>query len=220
MPLERKKPVRALVNVGTPSAEALRTLRLALQLRSESRTGNTILFTSAEPGVGKSTVAANYALVASVGQRVLLVDGDLRRPSLHSFFEMPQEPGLIELLAGDSDLAVVARRVPGLGQLRLLTAGKPIPHSADVASSERMRDILRRASADYDLVVIDTAPILGAADAEGMASHPGVAVVLVVRPTTKRRALTKALRRLELIEANIAGVVVNRAGRVESYSNY
>lgn len=210
---------RALVDPATASAESLRTLRLALQIRSDSRTGNSILFTSAEPGVGKSTVAANYSLIASMGQSVLLIDGDLHRPALHRFFGVEQAPGLVDLLAAGSSADHVARQV-GPGTLRLLTAGSQIAHVSDVASSERMGELLRDAASDYDLVVIDAPPVLASADAEGLASHAGVDVVLVVSPSSKRRMIMKALRRLEMIEAHIAGIVVNRAGRVASYSGY
>jgi capsular exopolysaccharide synthesis family protein len=218
-PFTRSRPPRALVDPATASAASLRTLRLALQIRSDSSTGNTILFTSAEPGAGKSTVAANYSLIASTGQSVLLIDGDLRRPSLHRFFGLEQAPGLVDLLAAGSGIEHVARQI-GPGNLRVMTAGSQISHVSDVASSERMRDLLRDAASDYDLVVVDAPPVLASADAEGLASHPGVDVVLVVKPSSKRRMILKALRRLELIEANIAGIVVNRAGRVSSYGGY
>jgi capsular exopolysaccharide synthesis family protein len=215
-PFGSSKPPRALVDPATASAESLRTLRLALQIRSDNRTGNSILFTSAEPRVGKSTVAANYSLIASMSQSVLLIDGDLRRPSLHRFFAVEQAPGLIDVLAAGSGIEHVARQV-GPGSLDLVCAGSRIGHVSDVASSSRMGDLLREASNDYDQVVIDAPPVLASSDAEGLASHPGVDVVLVVGPATKRRMITKALRRLELIEAHIAGIVVNRTGRISSY---
>jgi len=213
------KAPRALVDPATASAESLRTLRLALQIRSDKRTGNSILFTSAEAGVGKSTVAANYSLIASMGQSVLLIDGDLHRPSLHRFFGVEQAPGLVDVLAAGSGTVHVARQV-GPGTLRLLPAGSRIGRVGDVAASERMGELLREAASDFDQVVIDAPPVLASADAEGLASHAGVDVVLVVSPTSKRRLIMKALRRLELIEAHVAGIVVNRSGRVASYGGY
>ena len=75
-------------------------MRLALQIRSDDRSGNVVLVTSAEPKAGKSTVAANYALVSSIGEtRVLLIDGDLHAPVLHDLFDVPREPGIVEALA-------------------------------------------------------------------------------------------------------------------------
>src|SRR5262245_36758020 len=111
-----------LVDPGSSASEPFRTMRLALQLRSESRSGDVILFTSAEPRAGKSTVAANYALVSSMSQnKVLLIDGDLRSPSIHSFFDIPRAPGLVELLAAGPEIRDLVRTIPGLGELHVLT---------------------------------------------------------------------------------------------------
>lgn len=211
-----------LVDPGQPSSEPFRTLRLALQLRSDSRSGNIVLFTSADAGEGKSTVAANFALVSSLSQNanVLLIDGDLRKPTVHELFGLSRRPGLVELLASGSNPRELAQSVPGLGKLEVLTAGRPMPLSGELASSERMETILRQASEQYSLVVIDSPPLLAAADAAGIASHTGVDVVLVVKRSGKRRHVRNALRKLELIEASVAGIVVNREGRLSSYGYY
>jgi capsular exopolysaccharide synthesis family protein len=213
------KDRRGLVDPGQPSSEPFRALRLALQLRAETQTGNIVLFTSAEPGEGKSTIAANFALVSSLSHTsVLIIDGDLRKPTLHEFFGVQRAPGLVELLADGSSPRDLAQAVPGLGQLDVLCAGRPIPRAGDLAASHKMGDLLRRASEQYGLVVVDSPPLLSAADASGLASHPGVEVVLVVRRKGRRRAVRNALRKLQLIEANVAGIVVNREGRLTSYS--
>jgi capsular exopolysaccharide synthesis family protein len=208
-----------LVDPGAPSSEAFRTLRLALHLRSETRSGNIVLVTSAEPGTGKTTVASNYALVSSLGHgRVLLIDGDLRKPSIHTIFDVPRLPGLVEALAVDTDPLRFVRNVSGVGHLDILTSGRQIPRSSDLAASSRMHDLLQEASDRYDLVVVDSPPVLTVADAEALASHDGVDVVLVVKKTTKRRSVRQAMRRLELIEANVTGLVVNGRGRAAAYS--
>lgn len=209
-----------LADPGSQMSEPFRTLRLALQIRSDDRSGNVVLVTSAEPKAGKSTVAANYALVSSIGEtRVLLIDGDLHAPVLHDLFDVPREPGIVEALASglESGLDRFTSQVAGLGHLHLLTAGRPIPRSSDLASSDRMGELLRVASAQYDLVVIDSPPLLTVADAEGLASHDGVQVVLVAKRNTQARLLTKALRRLELIEANVAGTILNQSRARHAY---
>ena len=217
-PFGQTKPPRALVDPTGIGAEPFRTLRLALQIRADNRTGNTILFTSAEEGAGKSTVASGYALVASIGQSVLLVDADLRRPSLHRFFGVEQAPGLVDVLASGQPVHELTRRV-GPGDLRLLPAGSSIGRVGEVTSSSRMRDLLQNASDDHDLVVLDAPPVLASADAESLAAYHGVEVVLVVTPLTKRRMILKAVRRLSLIEAHLAGIVVNRSGRLTTYGS-
>ncbi len=212
------KPRGQLVDVGSPSAEPFRSLRLALELRSASRRGNIVLFTSAEPGEGKSTLAANYALVASLSQDpVLLIDGDLRQPSLHTVFGTNRVPGLVELFTGTAKLKACTHAVGGLGGLSLLTAGGPFPRSGDLVSSPRMRDILAGASREYGVVVIDSPPLLSSADAAGLASHPRVDVVLVVDAHARRRVAMKAIRKLELLDANPIGVVINRDGALSTY---
>jgi capsular exopolysaccharide synthesis family protein len=208
-----------LVDAGSPSAEPFRSLRLALQLRTNGESGNIVVFTSSEPGEGKSTVAANYALISALSQaNVLLVDGDLRKPVVHELFRIDRAPGLVELLAAGPELKQFVKPVPVMGQLDVLPAGRPIPRSGDIAASPRMGEMLRQASEQYSLVVVDSPPVLSAADAAGLASHPGVEVVMVVKRSGRRRILTKALRKLELIDANVAGIVLNREGRLTTYA--
>lgn len=204
-----------LVDPGSPSAEPFRALRLALDLRSSTHTAKTIVFTSAEPAEGKSTIAANYALVSCRSyNQVLLIDADLRRPQQHTFFGIPRAPGLVETLAiGVGSTAHVNR----LGNLAILTSGRAVPHSGDLPASQRMGSLLEYAAASYGLVILDSPPLLSAPDAAGLSVHPGVEVVLVVARTTKRRAVTKALRELRVVDAKVAGVVVNREGQLAAY---
>ncbi len=209
---------KRLVDPGAPSAEPFRTLRLALQLPAIENQSKILLMTSAEPGEGKSTLAANYALVSAIGYRsVLLIDADLRRPSLHEFFGLPRSPGLVDLAASNGHLKEFARPVPGFGTLDLLTAGSAIRRSGDLTSSARMAAILGEAAQKYSLVVIDSPPVLSAADAAGISSLPGVSVVLVVGNGARRRLVRRALRKLELVDAVVAGAVMNREGRLSTY---
>jgi capsular exopolysaccharide synthesis family protein len=212
-----ERPKRqALVDPGSPSAEAFRTLRLALQLRGETGKGSGVLVTSAEPGAGKSTMAANFALVSALARtRVLLIDADLRRPVQHEIFGLPRSPGLVEYLAGGGPLDRFIQRGPD--RLDVLTAGREVPRAGDVLSSSRMRDLLEDAGAQYDMVVVDTPPVLASADAEGMAAHSDLEVVFVVDRGSRRRDVVKAVRRLERLTAQIAGLVLNREGRQEEY---
>jgi len=209
---------KRLVDPGAPSSEPFRALRLALQLPAVEHENNMVLMTSAEPGEGKSTLAANYALVSAIGFRnVLLIDADLRRPALHEFFGMPRSPGLVDLAASNGHLKEFARPVPNFGTLDILTAGSAIRRSADLTSSPRMAAILEEAAQKYSLVVIDSPPLLSAADAAGICSLPGVSVILVVGNGARRRLVRRALRKLELIDANVAGAVMNREGRLSAY---
>jgi protein-tyrosine kinase len=200
-----------LVDPGSPSAEPFRTLRLALQLRLQAEDTSAILVTSAEPRTGKSTTAANYAsLSAFGGARVLLVDADVRSPVQHEIFGISRSPGLVEYVADRGSLERLVQRVSV--QLHVLTAGQPVARASDVTHSSRITDLLGEAPKNYDVVVVDTSPVLATADAEALAAHSGVQVVLVLDHSSRRRNIAKSLRRLELINARIAGLVFNRSG--------
>ena len=172
--------------------------------------------TSAEARTGKSTIAGNYAnLAAFGGARVMLVDADVRNPVQHEIFGVLRAPGLVEYVAGRAPLEGLVQRVSP--DLHLLTAGQPIPRASDVTHSPRLADLLADASDSYDLVVFDAAPVLAAADAEAIAARTGVEVVFVFDHGSRRRNVSKALRRLELINAKVAGLVLNRSGDPIAY---
>jgi tyrosine-protein kinase Etk/Wzc len=104
------------------------------------------------------------------------------------------------------------------GPLSVITAGAPLPRSADIAASPAMADFLRRAGESYELLVIDSPPALVSADASGLASHPGIDVAMVVRPSGRRRHISSALRKLSMTDTHILGLVVNREGTLASFA--
>ena len=218
--LLQRRPRRYLVDPSEPSAEPFRTLRLALEIRQDGRSGNALVCTSPLADEGKTLVATNYALVAAQsGQSVLLVDGDLRRPSVHERFGIERSPGLVELLAAGGDVRRFARPVADVTpSLEVIPAGREIPSPGDLISSRRMAEVLRQASEAYDLVVIDSPPLLSTLDAAGLASLGGIDVLVVVDSGSRRRTLLKALRQLRLMETNVAGIVLNRDGELSPYT--
>jgi capsular exopolysaccharide synthesis family protein len=206
------------VDPASPSAESFRTLRLALQLRSQDEKTTAVMVTSAEPRSGKSTTAANYAsLSAFGGARVLLVDADPRSPVQHEIFGISRSPGLVEFIAARASLERLVQRVSV--QLHVLTAGQPVGRPSDVTHSARISDLLEEASETYDVIVLDTPPVLATADAEAIATRAGVEVVFVLDHSSRRRNVAKSLRRLELVNAQIAGLVLNRSGEPVSYGH-
>jgi capsular exopolysaccharide synthesis family protein len=204
---------RFLVEPDSASAEPLRGLRLAIEARVAAGETKGLVFTSPRPKEGRSTIAANYALVAAHVQRpVLLMDADMRSPSLHAMFDVPLSPGLVEVLRDRLDPWQVTHTFPSLGGLHLMTAGAPLPRPGDVAASPAMGDLLENLYEQCEVVVLDSPPVLTAADASGLASHPGTQVVMVANRAGKRRHLVTALRRLAVTEASVVGLVVNREG--------
>jgi capsular exopolysaccharide synthesis family protein len=202
-----------LVESDSASAEPLRALRLAVEARVGSRETRGLVFTSPSPGDGRSTIAANYALVAAHVQRpVLLIDADMRKPSLHTMFGVPLSPGLVDVLRDRLDPWEATHTFPALGGLHLLTAGSSLPRPGDVAASPAMGDLLEKAYTDCESVILDSPPVLVAADASGLASHSRTEVVMIMNRSGKRRHLANALRKLTVTEANILGLVINREG--------
>jgi capsular exopolysaccharide synthesis family protein len=210
--------VRGLVQPTEPSAEPFRTLRVGLELVPDSRRGKLMLFTSAGSGEGKSTVAANYALVSAVNdRRVLLVDADMRHPGQHKIFGIPRSPGLTEAILSRLELHALTQPIAGVPGLHVLTAGMPVPRAGDITGSEAVREMLRQASEEYDVVAIDTPPVLLAADAAHLAADPSVNVVFVVTKKQGTRRVTRAVAKLQLVGANLLGFVVNREGDLSEY---
>jgi Mrp family chromosome partitioning ATPase len=204
---------RFLAEPDSPHAEPLRALRLAIEARVGTEKTRGLLFTSPRRGDGRSTIAANYALVAALAHMpVLLIDADMRNPSLHEMFDRPRSPGLVDALRDRLDPWEVAHDLPALGGLRLLTAGSPLPRPGDAAASPAMTELLQRVYEECEVVILDSPPALPAADVSGLASHPETDVVMIVNRSGKRRHLVSALRGLALTDANVLGLVVNREG--------
>lgn len=216
--VKRAATRRGLVEPSESSAEPFRTLRVSLELRPDARRGNLIIFTSAEPGEGKSTIAANYALVAAINdKRVLLLDADLRNPSQHDIFGLPRTPGLTEAIVSRLNLMALANVITSAPGLHVITAGTSVPRAGDITGSNVVRELLTQAAAQYDVVVVDTPPVLAAADAAHLAAHPAADVAFVVNSKQRTRRVKRGLAKLSLVNANVLGFVVNREGRLSDY---
>jgi succinoglycan biosynthesis transport protein ExoP len=226
-------------SIGT---EAFRMLRTSLFWSDGSEQLKTLVVTSAAPGDGKTLTAANLATsFAHDGLRVLLVDCDIRRPQLHGLFRAPRSPGLLDLLAPparesgrevrslsladmneqDGDpLARVVRSTPFRG-LSLLTCGTLPTNASNLLSGVRMRSFLALLKERYDLVVLDTPPVLATADA-GILGSLTDGVLLVVRAgETDRSAAQRATAQLASSGARVLGVVLNDPkGQVSQYGDY
>jgi len=193
-------------------AESYRALRTSILLSSLGAPPQVILVTSALPQEGKTTTAVNSAIVlAQQGGRVLLVDADLRRPSIHASLGLRTKGGLSTLLTGSSQLEQVMVRAPQVSMLYVLPAGPTPPQPAELLSSQLMRDFLRKWREQFDHIVIDTPPALSVTDAVAL-SVVADSVILVIRSgCTSKEALRRARDILLRVNAKVTGVVVNAA---------
>jgi polysaccharide biosynthesis transport protein len=218
-----------------PIAESFRNLRAALSLLGPESDRKVFLFTSALPNEGKSFTSVNFALaLAHQGQRVLLVDGDLRRPSVHKVFRTEEEnrelPGVVDYLVhsvalneavelvATVDSEASARRPsrptkPKVGQLFILAGGERAPNPAELLSGESFQRLINEASKAFDRVIIDSAPILAVSDTLLMAPHVQTISLVVRANKTPRNAINRALTLLDTAGNRPAGIVLNRLPR-------
>jgi succinoglycan biosynthesis transport protein ExoP len=191
-------------------AESYRSLRNSVLLSSLDRPFKTILVTSPLAGEGKSSCSANLAVVlAQRGARVLAIDADLRRPSLHRNFNMKNGDGLSNLILGEDVADPFLRPLVDLPNLVLLTAGKRVPLPSEALNSGKFFSLLAQWESEYDHVLIDSAPLLVVSDSLPMASQVDAVVVVARYKNTSLRALKRARSLLSRTSAHVAGVVLN-----------
>jgi tyrosine-protein kinase Etk/Wzc len=191
------------------AAERLRSLRTALQFAMLEAPNNRVLVTGATPGVGKSFVSINFAVIlASAGKRVLLVDADLRKGHLNHYFGVGRERGLSEVIAGSVTPAdaIHSNLVPNLD---LLTTGLLPPNPAELMMSGSFANVLDELSAGYDLVIVDTPPVLVAADTLGLAAQAGTVLLVARAGETQMGELHESAKRLAQAGKNVSGVLFN-----------
>lgn len=203
-----------LVTATSPvssAAEAYRVLRTNLIFSQSVRTLKTVVVTSSTPGEGKTTTAANLAVTfAQQGMQVLLVDCDLRRARLHRLFETHRDPGLTHLVLGHNVLAEVVQPTSVDG-LWLLPSGALPPNPQELLGGPRMQRTLDELSSRYDLVVLDTPPLLSTADAAVLAARVDGVVMVVRAGLTDRQPAKDVADQLRSVDAHLLGVVLNDA---------
>ena len=197
----------------SPVAEAFRVLRTNLQFAAVDKDLKVILVTSPSPNEGKSTVVEYLAqTIAQTGKKVMVLDADLISPTLHRYFGIPNQRGLSNLIVGDADFTVFTR-LKEYPNLSVITTGPIPPNSSELLGSARMKHLMDRLREEYDVVIMDTPPILPVTDAV-VASSLADGVILVIQAgKTRNGEVRHAQEVLEAAHANLLGVVLNRARR-------
>jgi capsular exopolysaccharide synthesis family protein len=191
-------------------SESYRALRTAILLSATGAPPKVMLMTSALPEEGKTTTSVNTAVVlAQKGARVLLVDADLRRPSIHKVFNMKTNAGLSTLLTGSSNFENTLMHVPQLPNLFLLPAGPPPPHPAELLGSNLMKQYIEQWRNEYDHIIFDTPPALSVTDSILLSVDMDCVVLVVRSGSTTKAALRRTRELLEQVNARVLGVVVN-----------
>ena len=195
---------------NAPLVEAFRSLRTSILLSTADHPPSSLLVTSTQPGEGKTTIATNLAIaLAQVGQRVLLVDADLRSPSLHRLFGVRENFGLVSYLTGHQDWHSVVRPSGSPG-LDLLFCGPIPPNPSELLSSRSMGELIRSAREQYEFVILDSAPLLALADSRILATLVSGVLLVVKNAMIPREQVKQALFGIQSVGANVIGVALNR----------
>ena len=200
--------------------ESVRTIRNTILLSDFEGRLRSIMLTSAGPGEGKSTIAAHLAIAnADRGKKTLLIDGDLRRPSIHAKFGLTPREGLSNVLTGEMPWQDVIVSVEGRPNLRILPAG-PGSHRAADLMGPRLATLLDEFAKEYDLAILDSPPLLGFAECLQMATAADGVLIISQAGETRRKAVAEVISVLNRVRANIVGVVLNQVSQNTSADGY
>lgn len=201
------------------AAETYKTLRTNIQYSSYDRDLQVLVVTSTQPQEGKSTTAGNLALsLAQDGKKVILVDCDLRKPSIHKKFSITNTSGVTEVILGRMSMeSAVQGYKPTLD---ILTSGKIPPNPSEMLGSENMKKLLKLLKGMYDYVILDAPPVLAVTDAQILGTRADGVVFVVKAGTAKKEQIVQAKSQLDKVKAPIVGAVLNAVDTSDSKNQY
>ncbi len=205
-----RKPLLTQTGPQSPRAESFRQLRTNLQFANVSGRAKSVLVTSSLPSEGKSTTATNLAIaLAQAGQTVCLIDADLRRPMVSEYLGLDRSAGLTTALVGSADVNDLLQPW-GEDNLFVLTSGQIPPNPSELLGSDEMKHLVSRLEQAFDTIIIDAPPLLPVTDAAVLSQHVGGVLLVVGVQRLKRHDLEKSVNALNLVGAELLGVVLNR----------
>jgi capsular exopolysaccharide synthesis family protein len=205
-----KKPLITQAPHQSPRAESFRHIRTNLQFANVTGQAKSVVITSSVPGEGKSTTATNLAIsLSQAGQKVCLIDADLRRPMVNDYLGLERNAGLTTALVGAADVNDLLQPW-GEDELYVLTSGQIPPNPSELLGSEEMQLLLKRLEHAFDTVIVDAPPLLPVTDAAVLAQYVGGVVLVVGSQEIKYQDLEKSLAALEMVDANLLGIILNR----------
>ncbi|MEC0094216.1 capsular biosynthesis protein [Paenibacillus macquariensis subsp. macquariensis] len=207
------------INSRSPISEGYRNVRTNIQFSSWKQKLQVMAVTSTQAGEGKTTTISNLAVsYAQEGKRVLLIDADLRHPSVQDIFHLANKMGLSNILAYQCSADELIR-ITDIDNLSIVTAGPIPPNPTELLSSGRMHEVVESWKGDYDIILIDTSPIMAVADGIIVASICDGVILVVQAGKVKQEYIQKSKERLEHVKAHIIGVVLNNKKLNKSESN-
>ena len=205
-------------NPMSPPAEAYRSLRTALQFTRQERKLKSLLVTSPAADEGKTSTTANLGVVfAQAGERVVLVSCDLRRPRLGQFFGFDEQVGFTSVLLGEQSLEQALRSVSGYESLWVLPAGPIPPNPAELLSEPKTREIFASLAESFDLVLVDSPPLLPVTDAVVLSKQVDGTLLVVAPGQTKRVTLRRSAEKLAQVNAPVVGMILNGVAEQSGY---
>ena len=222
MPEDRSSTLITISNPRSPVSEAYRTLRTNLEFSSLDKPICSMVVTSPAPEEGKSTTLANLAVtLAQAGKRVILVDCDLRRPSLHHIFGARGTVGFTDIMRDDALMAKPPLQETCVPNLFLLTTGTLPPNPSELLASRRMSEVIAALQSHADMILFDAPPIIAVTDAAVLASKVDAVLLVISAGRTKREHAKKARALLEKVNARLIGTVLNNVkGETSMYRYY
>jgi capsular exopolysaccharide synthesis family protein len=219
--MEKQPDLITLSDPRSPAAEAYRTLRTNLYFSSLDQALETLVVTSAAPGDGKSTTLSNLAVTMAQGEkRAILVDADLRRPSLHTYFGISNNLGLTTMAVDDDALADPPLVATAVDNLWLLPSGPLPPNPAEILGSRRMEEIIANLKSRADIVLFDAPPIIAVTDAAVLATKVDGVLLVIRAGKTRREHAARAKELLEKVNVRLVGAVLSDAPPDQSLGGY
>lgn len=219
--MEKQLDLITLSDPRSPAAEAYRTLRTNLYFSSLDQALETLVVTSAAPGDGKSTTLSNLAVTMAQGEkRAILVDADLRQPSLHTFFGISNNLGLTTMAVDDDALADPPLVATAVDNLWLLPSGPLPPNPAEILGSRRMEEIIANLKSRADIVLFDAPPIIAVTDAAVLATKVDGVLLVIRAGKTRREHAARAKELLEKVNVRLVGAVLSDAPPDQSLGGY
>ena len=217
--IDNNRYIISSVNPQSPIAEQYRTIRTTIDFKMADQGIKSFLVASSEVAAGKSTVSANLAVAfAQQGKKVLLIDGDLRKPTVNITFKVQNRVGLTNILMHQSSIEDAIQGTRLSENLTIITSGPIPPNPSELLASSAMKNLIDSVSDFFDVVLIDNPPISAVNDAQILSSYVGGVVIVVSAYETTKQSLEKTKKMLEQVNTNISGVVLHGVNSSESPS--